>query len=59
MQRELIYMLKQRICWADKEDIADALRVIRMDYEDLERERRMHADGDEADVSALQRREKK
>lgn len=40
MQRELVYMLQQRICWADKEDVADAMARVRMDYENLEQERR-------------------
>lgn len=47
MQRELVEILQQRICWADKEEVAEALRVVRMDYEAMESERRSRNHEDE------------
>jgi len=40
MQRELVHIFQQRVCWADKEQVAYALERVRADYESLERERR-------------------
>ena len=46
MQRELVEILQQNVCWHDKAEAAYALNCVRRDYEHLEQERLMHLSKD-------------
>ncbi len=57
MQRELVKILQQQICWHDKAQAAYALNRVRVDYEDLERERQIHLSKDQCEASVHERLE--
>ena len=51
MQRELVKILQQHICWHDKAQAAYALSRVRVDYEALEHERQIHLSKDQCETS--------
>lgn len=44
IQMELVGLLQRQISWADKVEIVNTMSRIRLDYDNLERERQIHAD---------------
>lgn len=41
IQRELVYFMRQGLCFNDRVLIADAMRELRVDWEHMEKERKM------------------
>ena len=53
MQRELVKILQQNVCWSDKSEVAHALSCVRRDYEKLEDERRLFESEDACEAVAV------